>query len=85
MNFGEALELLKQGKKVTRSIWGGYWFMSGSSLTGLERRELAGEKLVMTFSMPNTIIAKLKDGGGYAPATPYQSDILAEDWMEYVE
>ena len=26
------------------------------------------------------IVAKLKDGGGYAPAQPYQADLLADDW-----
>lgn len=69
VTFGEAIEALKQGKKVTRKIWGGYWYLDQSISIG------RGEVL------NDTIIAKLKDDGGFVAATAYQEDILAEDWM----
>lgn len=80
MTFSEALEALKEGKRVARNHWGGYWFLNKTPLTGLERREVKGEKVATAFSLQPTIVAKLK-GGGYAPATPYQEDLLAEDWL----
>lgn len=30
--------------------------------------------------MDDMIVAKLKDGGGFVPAQPYQADLLAADW-----
>lgn len=70
MTFGEALEALEEGHKVKRSIWGGYWVIEEWEKSGYEK------------SYP-LIVAYLKDGG-YAPAQPYQADILAKDW-EIVE
>lgn len=67
MNFGQALEALKEGKKVKRSFWGGYW-------------KIEAYELYSTNEYSEMIIAKLKDDGGYAPAQPYQADLLAEDW-----
>lgn len=66
MKFGEAVEALKQGKRVKRKNWGGYWSLEEWD-KGLVR------------SVP-FITAYLKDDGGYAPAQPYQTDVLAEDW-----
>lgn len=74
LTFGAAIELLKQGKKIKRRDWGGYWFMPlNSPITGAD-----GEN--QFFQMNQTIVARLKEGGGYVVATPYQADILAEDW-----
>lgn len=73
MDFGRALQALKQGKKVARSIRGGYWFMPMVHFNHYHPDgSYPDEQTVM-------IMAKLKDGG-YAPATPYQADLLAEDW-----
>lgn len=74
MNFGQALEVIKEGKKAKRAHWGGYWFIAEEGLKGWE---VDGSTLVITNKM---IVAKLKDKGGYAPATAYQEDLLAEDW-----
>jgi hypothetical protein len=66
MNFSQALEELKNGKKIMRSFWGGYWVIEEWDKQGFDK------------SYP-LIVAYLKDGG-YAPAQAYQSDILADDW-----
>lgn len=79
MNFGQAVEALKAGKKVKRKGWGGHWFLAKEPL--FEQDE--GEGYISRFSFNNgLIVAVLKDMGGCAPAQPYQADILAEDWEE---
>ena len=69
MNFGQAIEALKEGKSVARKHWGGYWKIEDTLKDN-------GTFLERTGKM---IIASLKDGG-HAPATAYQDDMLAEDW-----
>ena len=54
MNFGEAVEALKLGKKVKRSIWGGYWFLAEAPIAGDNKEH----------NMP-LIVAVLKDSGEY--------------------
>lgn len=73
MDFGKAIESLKEGKKVARKDWGGYWSIE----------KIVFKKKVNHSVHAEIIMATLKDGG-YAPAQPYQADILAEDW-EIVE
>lgn len=68
LDFGQAIDAMKAGKKVKREAWGGYWTIE------------EWEKIDLETSLP-LIVAYLKDGGGYAPAQPYQADILAEDWV----
>lgn len=78
MNFGQALEHLKVGRKVKRKDWGGYWFLAENPKAEQELED--GYK--RSFSFENgLIVAVLKDNGGCAPAQPYQADLLAEDWM----
>lgn len=78
MNFGEALDALKKGKKVKRSIWGGYWFFSPQA--ELTEKRLDGYDRGYSFNN-GLIVAVLKDMGALAPAMPYQADLLAEDWQ----
>lgn len=79
MRFGEAIELMNQGKRVKRAHWGGYWFKTDVMFNE------PGED-VDTSKLPpyaaNLIMAKLKDNGGYVPATAYQEDMQADDWEE---
>jgi hypothetical protein len=75
MNFGEALQALKEGKKVTRAIWGGYWELQVDVQLDHYKKEQ-----FQKMNIPKFIVAVLKDGG-VAPAQPYQSDLLAEDWQ----
>lgn len=77
MNFGQALEALKQGKKVARAHWGGYWFYTKNPIC----EQKLDNGYVTGFSFNNgLIVAVLKDFGGCAPAQAYQGDILADDW-----
>lgn len=64
MNFGDALKYLKQGEKIARKEWGGYWSL----------KNIAG------FDRP-VIVANLKATNIRVPATAYQEDLLAEDWI----
>lgn len=77
LSFSEALELMKQGKKVKRLNWGGYWFIPKKVLVS-DGKEFAYETNPM-------IMACLKNAGGYINATPYMEDLLAEDWEEVID
>lgn len=79
MNFGEALQALKEGKHVKRSIWGGHWSL-------IKNAGIAGDTPMLdgytrTCNMGEIIVASLRDNGGSVPAQPYQQDLLAEDWQ----
>ncbi|WP_307832321.1 Thoeris anti-defense Tad2 family protein [Bacillus cereus] len=71
LSFGDAMNALMKGRKVTRVVWGGYWckqVLLGKQDTKLP--EWSGQ----------FVVAALKEGG-YAPAQPYQADMFANDWM----
>jgi hypothetical protein len=79
MTFSEALEYLKQGRKVKRAHWGGYWFIPlfcQGFVDGQEKKKTGN----YSFTFNKIIVACLKDNGGYVPATPYQEDLMADDW-----
>lgn len=78
MNFGEALQALKEGKSIKRSIWGGRWYLAKDAV--LSGPSPIGNGYKMSCQFSNIIVAELRDRGGVAPAQPYQADILAEDW-----
>lgn len=81
MNFGQAIEALKAGKKVKRKEWGGHWQLFKDPLCRQENEN----GYTSSFQFKNgLILATLKDFGGCAPAQAYQADILTEDW-EVVE
>lgn len=78
LNFGQAVEALKEGNKVARKGWGGYWELFKDPVC----KQYSKDNYHSTFSFNSgLIVATLKDGGGCAPAQPYQADILAEDWL----
>lgn len=68
MNFGQALELIKQGKKVYRSSWNdvGKWL------------EIEVPDLFSTMTLPYIYI-EYPNGSRY-PWFASQIDIFAEDW-----
>jgi hypothetical protein len=68
MNFGEAIEQLKMGKKVTRKGWNGF----GQYL------ELYTPKPDELMTLPFIFITTVK--GDRVPWLASQTDMLAEDW-----
>lgn len=78
MGFSEALYALKQGKKIARSGWGGYWYYA-SNISGVHN-PLNGS-VEVPFGMKEMVVAVLSGNSGTAPAQPYQADLLAEDWQ----
>ena len=82
LDFGQALAALKEGKRVARAIWGGYWVMCSAQLFPKTQSaaSLSLDEPMEAFKNRNMIVAVLKDKGGYEAAQPYQSDLLATDW-----
>ena len=89
-DFGQALRVLKQGRKVARAGWNGkgMWICYGVGNTALPAEQFWN---VHTREFAESV-------GGYAPVLPYlimktasgeilmgwlasQSDMLAEDWV----
>lgn len=94
MNFGEALELLKQGKKVSRNGWNGkgmfLWLKPATTI----KSEWCKDTMLKTLVDENggemaalgTICMYTHDSTGRkAILTGWlasQSDMLSEDWVE---
>ena len=83
MNFGQALEALKEGKRVCRSGWNGkgmFLFLVNGSNFKVNREPLMsimGEGTEVTYR-PHIDI---KDSEGkVVPWLASQTDMLAEDW-----
>lgn len=81
MKFGEALELLNDGHKITRSGWNGkrmfLYLIKGSELAkGLKYGygEYRGEPIFDNFIVMKTANNKI------VPWLASQTDMLAEDW-----
>ena len=75
MNFGQALELLKQGKKLQRKGWNGVglWL------------ELEVPDADSKMTLPYIFLSYPDDAkttpGAKVPWLPSQTDTLAEDWQ----
>lgn len=97
MDFGKALETLKQGKRVARAGWKckGMWLALVRSFTSLDpSAPHAGAEPYWSISLvgpkPQEFGAKkllpwigLKTADNhFVPWTAPQTDILAEDWTE---
>lgn len=86
MNFGQALEHLKQGRKVARCGWNGkgMWLIlvPGRVVENLEPNSFY---LKSGFEAPVTIRPhidmKAADGSMTIGWAPTQPDMLAEDWQ----
>ena len=70
MDFGDAIKAIRNGHRVKREDWGGFWSLPND------------EPQVNNKPMNKMIVAVLKDGGGCAPASPYMADMLADDWVD---
>lgn len=83
MNFGQALEALKEGKRVSRAGWNGknmFLFLVAGSNFVVNREPLLsimGEGAMVTYR-PHI---DMKDAEGkVVPWLASQTDLLAEDW-----
>ena len=76
MNFGEAIEALKSGKKVAREGWNGkgmyVYLADGNLLT-----DAIGDG---SFPFIDTIVIKTVDNKYCIGWLASQTDMLAEDW-----
>ena len=70
MNFSQALELLKQGKRISRAGWNG----AGQYL------ELQVPDENSKMKRPYIYISPVDDN--LVPWVASQSDLLADDWVE---
>ena len=84
MNFGNAIEALKEGKRVARAGWNGkgmFLFLVPGSNFIVNREPLLsimGEGAQITYR-PHI---DMKDAEGkVVPWLPSQTDMLAEDWQ----
>lgn len=86
MNFGEALDALKQGHQLTRSGWNGsdmwLFLVPGSTITVESGRPLgkAAPELVGRAVEYQPHIDMKTAQGTIVPWLASQSDLLAEDW-----
>lgn len=71
MTFGEALDLLKKGDKVTREGWNG----KNQWVSLLRPDEFSKMKKPYLYISPVD--------GEFVPWLASQTDILAEDWVRY--
>jgi Protein of unknown function (DUF2829) len=84
MNFGQALELLKDGKKVERQGWnegGMFLFLVPGSTFKVNRAPLLGiypEGTEISY-LPHIDMKTAQ--GNVVPWLASQTDVLAEDWQ----
>ena len=85
MNFGQALESLKQGKKVERPGWNGrgmfIFLVPGSTFT-VNRLPLLGIYPEGTEIRYHAHVDMKTAQGDVVPWLCSQTDLLAEDWEE---
>lgn len=90
MNFGKAIEALKQGKKVTRKGWNGKGMFlvlqPGSEVSGLDMRNYLAREYYgnLLVNIAPHIDLKAADDTYVVGWTASQQDMLSEDW-EVVE
>jgi hypothetical protein len=85
MKFGEAVDLAKQGKKITRESWNGkgqfVYYQEGSVIDPTQARN----PVLASFEGPITIKPhldlKTADGSIQIGWLASQSDVLTEDWF----
>ncbi len=73
MNFGEALEVLKKGYKVSRTGWNGIGMWVSYNPTEANRLQ----HLELNYPMGS----KPYPEGAKIPWVPSQTDMFAEDWV----
>lgn len=84
-NFGQALELIKEGKKVARSGWNGkqmFVFLVPGSKFKVTRAPLLGIYPEGTEINYHAHVDMKTADGQIVPWQCSQSDLLANDWSE---
>ena len=85
MNFGEALEALREGWRVTRAGWNGkgmcLMLTPGSTITVEKGRPLAAVFPAETTVQYQPHIDMRTAQGTVVPWSASQTDLLADDWM----
>jgi hypothetical protein len=84
MNFGQAVEALKQGQKVAREGWNGknmFLFLVPGSTFKVNRPPLLGIYPEGTVVNYHAHIDMRTATGDIVPWLASQTDVLAEDWM----
>lgn len=76
MNFGKALEALKDGKKVVRAGWNG----KGMWLVLVEARNYSVDAVRSGSHSVLPWIGMKTAGDEFVPWLASQTDVLAEDW-----
>ena len=93
MNFGQALEAIKEGKKVTRTGWNGrgmyLWLLPKADIQKSWIKDpmllsLYEELNVEVLTCEAAIRMKTAQGTVLTGWQPTQVDMLSEDWVEYV-
>lgn len=91
MNFGEALELMKQGKKVCRSGWNGKGMFivrqkgyPDGIACNKNTAEAFGIEEGTIIKVTPYLMMKAADGTLVTGWLASQTDMLAEDWQEVV-
>lgn len=83
MNFGQALEALKQGEKVARNGWNGkgmFLFLVPGSKFEVNRPPLLGIYPEGTMISYHAHVDMKTAQGDIVPWLCSQTDMLAEDW-----
>lgn len=78
MNFGQAVEALKEGKRASREGWNGknMWLVKFSDWNGV-----SGGDAPRDYKGFDDFIAMYTVGKTFVPWLASQTDILAEDWQ----
>lgn len=91
MNFGSAIELLKEGKLVTRKGWNGKGMYLWLKQPSVIKSEWCKDNILKTIADSNggevdalgTICMKTADNKVLTGWLASQTDMLADDWIEY--
>ena len=82
-NFGNALEQLKAGKRVTRAGWNGkgmfLFLVHGESITNLIHENYGNAEHEKAMPVLDAIYMKTADNN-LIPWLASQTDVFAEDW-----
>lgn len=86
MNFSEALDFLKQGRRVTREGWNGkdmFLYLVGGSQFNPQRPPLCQFYGADTLIEYRPHIDMKTAQGDFVPWVASQSDLLSDDWNLY--